>query len=463
MKRAAIVLAFVVGCAPIDAGADVAVDRAGRDRLRRRPDGEGHRRLVLPGHDRLDRGRRTTASSSRSSASPTALDSIDPKFDDELGRRARGRASCAARISSSARAQDPIAQADLLLSKIGGTLEPDDLPPVIDVEADRRPVGRRRSPPRCKRGSTTSPPRLGRAPIIYTGFYFWRDSVGDADITTLAAVARAVHDRGVPEHRRRRGPTGRSGSTRRRARSPASRGNVDVDRWNGDLASLTRSSARRRAATARATRRAAAARAARSTRRAAMIDDGDACFAPAARGVRCATSPTRGEDGDLVWTHATDGRRRGELRAVEPRTSTRPARYQVEVYTAGGVRAVEAGELRRRTPAAATHDVVHRSDRGRRLAVARRVRRSPPAATSASTSATTPASRSRTTSSSCSTRVRLTRVDDGTARARARRWRPTIRRATSGCNAGGWLAGALVLLGLRSASALVAASPALRR
>src|SRR5258705_12512274 len=29
---------------------------------------------------------------------------------------------------------DPIAQADLLLSKIGSKLEPDDLPPVVDVE-----------------------------------------------------------------------------------------------------------------------------------------------------------------------------------------------------------------------------------------------------------------------------------------------------------------------------------------
>ena len=80
---------------------------------------------------------------------------------------------------------------------------------------------------------------IGREPIIYTGFYFWRDSVGGADITDLAAVARAVHERRVPEHRAAVGRLGVLAVHVDAARSRASAGNVDVDRWNGDMASLT--------------------------------------------------------------------------------------------------------------------------------------------------------------------------------------------------------------------------------
>ena len=73
-------------------------------------------------------------------------------------------------------AEDPIKQADLLLSMMG-KLGPGDLPPVIDVES--------------KTGSTPAntaaavgkwiahvEKAVGRKPMIYTGYYFWKDNVG---------------------------------------------------------------------------------------------------------------------------------------------------------------------------------------------------------------------------------------------------------------------------------------------
>lgn len=72
--------------------------------------------------------------------------------------------------------EDPITQADILINKVGGKLDADDLPPMIDVEAtggqspgviaDRigKWVGRIKE-------------KLGRDAIVYTGKYFWDDNV----------------------------------------------------------------------------------------------------------------------------------------------------------------------------------------------------------------------------------------------------------------------------------------------
>jgi lysozyme len=71
---------------------------------------------------------------------------------------------------------DPVAQADLLLENMG-QLQPGDLPPVIDVEATggRSPSG---VASQVKAWLDHVKSALGVSPIIYTGPYFWRDSVG---------------------------------------------------------------------------------------------------------------------------------------------------------------------------------------------------------------------------------------------------------------------------------------------
>lgn len=73
--------------------------------------------------------------------------------------------------------QDPIAQADLLLEHMGA-LQPDDLPPVIDVEATGGMTGPQIAAA-VKLWLDHVEAAIGRKPIIYSGYYFWRDNVGD--------------------------------------------------------------------------------------------------------------------------------------------------------------------------------------------------------------------------------------------------------------------------------------------
>jgi lysozyme len=75
--------------------------------------------------------------------------------------------------------EDPIEQAELLLSLMG-PLEPDDLPPVIDVEeaAGQSPETIRQA---IHLWSDTVEAAIGRKPFIYTAKYFWQDGVGAPD------------------------------------------------------------------------------------------------------------------------------------------------------------------------------------------------------------------------------------------------------------------------------------------
>jgi MYXO-CTERM domain-containing protein len=79
---------------------------------------------------------------------------------------------------------DPIDQANLLIDHMG-PLEADDLPPVADVEdADGYSAGTIEANLRVWMDTVEA--ATGRTPIIYTGPYFWRDSVGGADFTESA-------------------------------------------------------------------------------------------------------------------------------------------------------------------------------------------------------------------------------------------------------------------------------------
>jgi lysozyme len=79
-------------------------------------------------------------------------------------------------------AEDPIAQADLLLEKMG-PLEPGDLPPVIDVEVSGGlSTAQVAASVRAWVAHVTE--AIGRPPIIYAGLYAWHDLAGSADMTT---------------------------------------------------------------------------------------------------------------------------------------------------------------------------------------------------------------------------------------------------------------------------------------
>lgn len=72
--------------------------------------------------------------------------------------------------------QDATAQADLLIDAIGA-LAPGDLPPAIDVEATSG-LSAATIAARAQVWSDRVEARLGVKPIVYTGKYFWEDSVG---------------------------------------------------------------------------------------------------------------------------------------------------------------------------------------------------------------------------------------------------------------------------------------------
>ena len=75
---------------------------------------------------------------------------------------------------------DPVAQANLMVKTIG-TLGPGDLPPVIDVEESTS------IPPEAYAAEVSAwlsivEQKTGRKPIIYTGYYFWKDYVKGNDV-----------------------------------------------------------------------------------------------------------------------------------------------------------------------------------------------------------------------------------------------------------------------------------------
>ena len=79
---------------------------------------------------------------------------------------------------------DPVAQADLLVDAVGGSLEPGDLPPVLDVEGmsvEGLPAATVVANMRTWLARVRE--RLGVTPIVYSAKYFWRDVLGDPDFT----------------------------------------------------------------------------------------------------------------------------------------------------------------------------------------------------------------------------------------------------------------------------------------
>ncbi len=130
--------------------------------------------------------------------------------------------------------QDPIAQADLLVREMGA-LETDDLPPVIDVEATGS-----RSPSEVAAAVRAWVDHVaaatGRRPIVYTGRYFWQDSVGNAEMpdTPLWVANWGVS---CPDL-----PAAWSGWRFWQESSTGSvagiSGNVDMDRFNGNMDAL---------------------------------------------------------------------------------------------------------------------------------------------------------------------------------------------------------------------------------
>lgn len=99
----------------------------------------------------------------------------DPKFQsDWAGAKAAGVIRGAYQFFRPS--ENVAAQAQLFITAVGA-YQPGDLPPVLDVEVDGglRPAT---VAARVKQWTDAVHAALGVTPIVYSGFYFWRDQVG---------------------------------------------------------------------------------------------------------------------------------------------------------------------------------------------------------------------------------------------------------------------------------------------
>jgi GH25 family lysozyme M1 (1,4-beta-N-acetylmuramidase) len=216
--------------------------------------------------------------------------------------------------------QDAIAQADMLLDAVGGEVAEGDLPPGIDVESDgglepAQVTAKVKTWIERVKGAT------GRDPIIYTGFYFWRDQVGAPDITTSPLwhaqyttaecpnIAPPWADWAFWQYTSTGAVAGISG-------------NVDINRFNGtfdDLMQLAGPGAPPLACDPIGAE-------------GGIVDDGDPCFRAGGPAASLRHIADAGEGSDLIWTYATEDADEANF-AQWNLDLVEGGRYKVEVST----------------------------------------------------------------------------------------------------------------------------------
>ena len=205
--------------------------------------------------------------------------------------------------------EDVDAQADMMIAAMA-TMEPGDLPPTIDVEVTHGLTPSQLAP-RIQQWIDRVAAATGRAPMVYTGYYFWRDSVastGDAGNPLWAAEYTSecplVSSPWIQWTFWQHSGTGSA---------PGVSGPVDVDLFNGDLAAL-QAFANSNGVCGDGVCSASESAASCAidcepcqpiANTGGLVDDSSACFdvgGPAAY-MRHVTSA--GWDNDLYWTHTT--------------------------------------------------------------------------------------------------------------------------------------------------------------
>jgi MYXO-CTERM domain-containing protein len=242
---------------------------------------------------------------------------LDPKFAEYWsGARAAGVMRGAYQFFRPA--EDPIAQADLLL-QTQGALEPNDLPPVIDVEVSGglTPAEVTAAVRAWVDHVTTA---IGRPPIIYAGLYSWHDLTASADFTTSPLwvaqyTTAACPDIPTPWTRWELWQDTSMGSV---AGIPGS--TLDLDVFNGtfdELVTFTMGGVpmcRTIPAVG------------------GEIDDTDPCFTEGGPPQLMRHVAGSGEQGELIWTHTTDASTEANFGQWDLDLET-SGRYRVEVFT----------------------------------------------------------------------------------------------------------------------------------
>ncbi len=236
--------------------------------------------------------------------------------------------------------QDPIAQADLLIHAMG-TLASDDLSPVIDVEAADG-LSATKVAAAVHTWIAHVQAATGRTPIVYTGFYFWRDSVGAADDTTSPLwhaqyTSASCPNIAPPWNQWAFWQYSSTGSV------AGISGNVDMDRFNGTRADLLALAG-------------PAIPCGQIAKEGGVVDDGDACFVGGGPSQYMRAVSTAGNDGDLRWTHATSDASEANFGEWSLDLAV-AGTYRVEVYTAAAF--AQSKQAKYGIDAGATHtDVV---------------------------------------------------------------------------------------------------------
>lgn len=240
---------------------------------------------------------------------------IDPKFPSYwTGAKAAGVIRGAYQFFRPA--EDPIAQADLLLEKMG-PLDPGDLPPVLDVEVsgglstDQVAAG-----VRAWVAHVTA--KLGRTPILYAGLYSWHDLTGSADITTSPLWVAQYTSAPCPNIPApwTRWAFWQYSATGTVAGIPGSM--LDVNVFNGTLDDLRGQALGGACGTI--------------APGGGTIDDGDPCFVAGGPAQYLRHVDGAGDQGDLIWTHATPSATEANFTQWDLNLAE-AGRYRVEAFT----------------------------------------------------------------------------------------------------------------------------------
>jgi lysozyme len=215
--------------------------------------------------------------------------------------------------------QDPIAQADLLLSRMG-TLQPGDLPPVIDVEvtSSQTPavIAQKVGQWIARVESVT-----GRKPIVYTGKFFWNDNVQSSAFASYPLWIAQYTSNTCPDL-----PTPWSDWSFFQFTDSGTvagiSGPVDTNRFNGDLNALL--------AFANGTSTPAACDIIPST--GDTIDEEDGCVTLGGAPQFLHSESGAGFNSSLVWTGATSSANESNF-AQWNLNFAQGGTYKVEVYT----------------------------------------------------------------------------------------------------------------------------------
>jgi GH25 family lysozyme M1 (1,4-beta-N-acetylmuramidase) len=214
-------------------------------------------------------------------------------------------------------AEDPIAQADMLLNAAGPP-QPGDLPPVLDLERNGG-LTQAQVVASVQQWVDHVAAAIGRPPIVYAGLYSWPDLTGGADFTAsplwiaqyTSAACPNIPDPWTHWLFWQYTASGTSAGV--------SSAQLDVDTFNGTYDDLV--------AFANGT----PAPCGVIDFGGGEIDDGDACFV-AGGPATTLRHVTAGEQGDLIWTHATDAADEANY-AQWDLYFAQGGTYQVEAYT----------------------------------------------------------------------------------------------------------------------------------